>query len=74
MLILNDTFRMTPSSRMSHYEIITVDICFINHNIQNQYVPLLVIKQYTSLNITYNNKYLLLVFSVQHRLPVIWKL
>lgn len=74
MLILNDTFRMTPSSRMSHYEIITVDLCFINHNIQNQYVPLLVIKQYTSLNITYNNKYLLLAFSVQHRLPVIWKL
>lgn len=74
MLILNDTFRMTPSSRMSHYEIIIVDLCFINHNIQNQYVPLLVIKQYTSLNITYNNKYLLLVFSVQHRLPVIWKL
>lgn len=74
MLILNDTFRMTPSSRMSHYEIITVDLCFINHNIQNQYVPLLVIKQYTSLNITYNNKYLLLACSVQHRLPVIWKL
>lgn len=37
---------MTPSSQMSHYEIITVDLCFINHNIQNQYVSLLVINYF----------------------------